>query len=924
MSKIFISHSSHDNAKALAVAQWLEEMGWGTPFFDISPRRGLAPGKRWREALTGAAGRCEAVICLLTPSWLNSGECRGEFSFACYLSKPLIGVIVDPSVEIKDVPDELRSWQICTLVNGENRRRFTVHHDPLVPLTQVDFAEAGLVLLHRGLQASSLNPSEFPWPPPHDPNRLPYRGLKALEAEDAAVFFGREAPLIRALDTLRRMTESGEQLFVILGASGTGKSSFLRAGLWPRLKRDDRHFLPLPVIRPERAAITGQSGLVESLESMFREQKAAKTRANLRAILAKPEGIVELLTEIQTNAQKRLGPGAMPPTLVIGLDQAEELFGKEGADEAGQLLDCLNRLLGQIAHDRSSVSIPRLRVVILAVIRSDSYEQMQTARALAGIRQTPFNLPALAPGEYKMVIEGPAARSTAAGHKLTIEPALTEQLLKDAEGADALPLLAFILERLLIDYGADGDLLLKEYEALRGLEGSIESAVNEAWKDPTREPVVPSDEATRRRLLNQAFPALVTLDDEAAKAKRRVATWSLLPQETYPLLERLVSARVLLKDRRQLVDGQEAVVIEVAHEALIRHWSHLKSWVDINREFLTWQQRLNTTMKRWQKQHRPAGLLLRGLPLREAEDWLKKQPDSFSPDERAFIVSSRLRKVKERMAAAIGVAIVLWLIGTTTWLWQKGYNLEQAGLKVQSLVVSIHVPPQMVEIPGGTFQMGDVEKMGELWRNPVHQVSIKPFNLSKFEVTFDEYDRFAIDTGGRLPEDQGWGRDNRPVINVSWDDANAYAEWLSQQTGHHYRLPTELEWEYAARSGAKQQTWAGTSEESHLGEYAVFLDNSGNHTAEVGMKQANGFGLHDLSGNVWEWVEDCLHSTYKGAPQDGSAWLEQGGGDCGRRVIRGGSWDLNQEFLLASNRLGITTVNRTINLGFRLVLDLEY
>jgi hypothetical protein len=360
MSKIFISHSSHDNAKALALAQWLKEKGWGTPFLDISPRHGLAPGKRWREALTGAAGRCEAVICLLSPAWLNSGECRGELSFACYLSKPLIGVIVEPAVEIKDVPDELRSWQICTLVNGEERRCFTVHQDPLVPQTQVDFAQAGLELLQKGLQASSLNPLEFPWPPPSDPDRLPYRGLKALEAEDAAVFFGREAPLIRALDTLRRMEESGEQLFVILGASGAGKSSFLRAGLWPRLKRDDRHFLPLPVIRPERAAITGQSGLLESLEKTFREYRSPKTRADLRDCLTKPEGIVELVTEIQILAQKRLGQDAAPPTIVIGLDQAEELFGKEGGEEAGQFLQLLGNLLKQPTSERLS---PRMRKV---------------------------------------------------------------------------------------------------------------------------------------------------------------------------------------------------------------------------------------------------------------------------------------------------------------------------------------------------------------------------------------------------------------------------------------------------------------------------------------------------------------------------------------------------------------------------------
>lgn len=160
------------------------------------------------------------------------------------------------------------------------------------------------------------------------------------------------------------------------------------------------------------------------------------------------------------------------------------------------------------------------------------------------------------------------------------------------------------------------------------------------------------------------------------------------------------------------------------------------------------------------------------------------------------------------------------------------------------------------------------------------------------------------------------------MINVSWDDAKAYAEWLSQQTGNRYRLPSESEWEYAARSGAKQEIWAGTSEESQLGDYAVFVENSGNRTAEVGTKQANEFGFHDLSGNVWEWVEDCGHSTYDGAPQDGSPWLNTNGGDCGRRVLRGGSWYDKPMFLRASDRSRPAPDYRTYNLGFRLVQDI--
>ncbi|MDH5626571.1 MAG: formylglycine-generating enzyme family protein, partial [Nitrospira sp.] len=183
-------------------------------------------------------------------------------------------------------------------------------------------------------------------------------------------------------------------------------------------------------------------------------------------------------------------------------------------------------------------------------------------------------------------------------------------------------------------------------------------------------------------------------------------------------------------------------------------------------------------------------------------------------------------------------------------------------------------------------------------------------------------DAFAITTGRRLPEDQGWGRGRRPAINVSWEDAKSYAQWLSQETGQRYRLPSEAEWEYAARSGTKQETWAGTSKESDLDQYAVSLQNSGNRTAEVGTKAPNDFRIHDLSGNVWEWVEDCAHTTYERAPSDGSVWLEADEGVCNQRVLRGGSWLLEPVGLRASFRDWNYTANRFSGLGFRLVQDI--
>lgn len=225
--------------------------------------------------------------------------------------------------------------------------------------------------------------------------------------------------------------------------------------------------------------------------------------------------------------------------------------------------------------------------------------------------------------------------------------------------------------------------------------------------------------------------------------------------------------------------------------------------------------------------------------------------------------------------------------------------------------------PQMIRISPGSFMMGG---SGKYDGTPIHEVQFAtPFAIARYETTFDEYDRFARATGRPLPKDEGWGRGSRPVINVSWDDAKAYAQWLSQQTGKRYRLPTEAEWEYAARSGGQDQTWAGTSDQGQLKDYAVYESN---RTAPVGSKQPNGLGLYDMSGNVWEWVEDCWHEDYTGHPTDGSAWLAANGSDCGDRVLRGGSWRGKPGNLRASYRNRYTADDRFYSLGFRLVQDL--
>jgi formylglycine-generating enzyme required for sulfatase activity len=227
--------------------------------------------------------------------------------------------------------------------------------------------------------------------------------------------------------------------------------------------------------------------------------------------------------------------------------------------------------------------------------------------------------------------------------------------------------------------------------------------------------------------------------------------------------------------------------------------------------------------------------------------------------------------------------------------------------------------PEMVKIPPGEFWMGSGDPEAPEEEKSPHQVTIeKPFEIGKYEVTFQEYDQFALDTGRDLPSDSNWGRGQRPVINVSWKDAVAYAQWLSEKTGDQYRLPTEAEWEYACRAG-KETTYCFEGDERQLGDYAWYSENSAGRTHLVGQKKGAQWGLHDMSGNVWEWVQDCWHANYKGAPTDGSAW--EAAGDC-FRVLRGGSWVYIPLRLRATGRFKLPPPARYYDVGFRLARTL--
>jgi formylglycine-generating enzyme required for sulfatase activity len=226
--------------------------------------------------------------------------------------------------------------------------------------------------------------------------------------------------------------------------------------------------------------------------------------------------------------------------------------------------------------------------------------------------------------------------------------------------------------------------------------------------------------------------------------------------------------------------------------------------------------------------------------------------------------------------------------------------------------------PGLVAMPAGSFEMGS---SASDYDKPIHRVSIpKSFAIGRYEVTFKEYDKCVEEKGcKRSPDDRGWGRGMHPVINVSWVDAKEYTTWLSKKTGHVYRLPSEAEWEYAARAGSGASFWWGSGVGSRLANCRECRTGQAEHTMPVGSYKPNAFGLFDTAGNAAEWTEDCWNDDYRGAPTNGSAWTK---GNCALRVLRGGSFDSQATYVQSGARFRYDIdVPYSAN-GFRVVREL--
>lgn len=645
MARLFISHSSRDNFEAQAFYDWLVSVGWAPAdiFLDLHD---IGAGARWKEALAKANERCEAVVLLASPASLASTECRLEIRMAEDYGKEIIVAILHLLRPEDDALGPYREKQIVDLGLDPCDATFEVTHKGQTKA--IHFSRRTLNSIKARLDQLGISPTTFVWRPADPKSESPYPGLEGFTHRQAGLFFGRASDIARGMAEIRRLRRIATgQMLVLQAASGAGKSSFLKAGLWPRLDRDP-DFLPIAILRPANGILTGENGIGRQLATYFsvhdkgRALNAAKIHAGLAGAAddaaAFLSGLIRDATEIGHAIQRTGRPDAPAPTPLLAVDQAEELFAADDKEESSRFLAILARILAgqpQAAGQQASGPAP----LVLLTIRADSLDALLHATDVAGLKPPqPFLLPPIPKDSYREIIEAPKAVANQAGMVLEIDPFLVNTLIAESVGADALPLLAFTLRQLVEECrsGAEAKLTLDAYRDAGGLAGVLSKRLAAALRTAQAQP-----EALRRLVI----PHLATWDPDSSPpaAKRLVATEDRLLAGERATLQDLANALV---EARLLTRSGSA--IEVAHEALLR-LEPLSSWLAESREFLVWRDQVKSAMSQYNSGSRG---LLGTLEIVNARRFLDQpmEPDAIEGPVRKFIEAS-FTEMRESLAA---------------------------------------------------------------------------------------------------------------------------------------------------------------------------------------------------------------------------------------------------------------------------------
>lgn len=624
MAKLFISHSSQDKSEAIQIMNWLESNGFQYLFLDSDARHGIKPGSEWEKVLYREIRQAHGFIFLLSNNWLNSQWCGFEYLRARELGKAIFPLRIQPQLNTNIAHD----IQHLDLTESRDRSLQRLHAE----LTELTLST------HRG----------FDW----DKNRSPYPGMMAFEAEDAPVFFGRDTDINRLrerLDSLR--TQGCASLLVVLAASGAGKSSLIRAGLLPRLQRDNRRWIVLDAIRPDRyplrklaQELATAQGQAEQWPELYQSLQGEQALAALQ----------KCLDTLKTQNQK------WDATLLLSIDQAEELFSIAKVEEVTRLF----QLLAQVQKEN-------LQLLTLLTMRSDYLDALQNYVVLNVTNKLTyelFSLDNLPLAKVSELIHGPAQ---VVG--LEVEEGLDTAVIQDAATEDALPLLAFALRELYERYGADGTLALDKYrslgsEALNPLENAVQQKAREAIQ-----PDQLQDEELKA--LRDAFIPHMVRVNEAGDYVRQPARWCDLPTQSHHLIHRLTHSRLLIQRQTNDEDNGDKYV-EVAHEALLRHWRLLNDWLREEHDFLLGKQQLEHSLRDWQqlagKHKEQDKALLQGIALERAHEWLLDDRSGLRKSEKNYIRKSyqiaelRRKKQRNRMIGFVSALILATVI--SAWL----------------------------------------------------------------------------------------------------------------------------------------------------------------------------------------------------------------------------------------------------------------